>query len=119
MYKSYRFILLQSPVPSNQLLKQNTSPVPHFGALTVPDQIEGAIMPLIEENNVIKSTFNPVVMESTDNLSSSIIESSSDNEFIVNSNNNSSSTPQFIKSEAQTSVEMQNVSKNYVQSIFK
>lgn len=101
------------------MLKQNTSPVPHFGAVTVPDQIEGSIMPPIEENNfVIKSTCNPVAMEPTDDALSSSVTESSDNEFTVNSNNNSTSTPQFVKSEAQTSVEIQNVSKNGIYEIF-
>lgn len=96
------------------MLKQNTSAVPYFGAVTVPDQIEGAVMPPIDENNlVIKTSCNAVATESTGALSSSIIELSYGNECTNNSNNNNStSTPQFLKSEAQTSIEMQNVSNN-------
>lgn len=92
------------------MLKQNTSPVPHFGALTVPDQIEGVVVPQVEiKNNCFKVTSNPVSTRST-NASPSINESLSDSQLINNCNQDSTSTPQFVESKLQTSVEKRNVS---------
>jgi len=92
------------------LLKQNTSPVPHFGALTVPDQIEGVVVPQVEiKNNCFKVTSNPAVSTRSTNASPSINESLSDSQLINNSNQDSSSIPQFVESKLQTSVEKKNV----------
>jgi len=91
------------------LLKQNTSPVPHYGTLIVPDQIEGAAMPQIEKKNCLKVTSNPVSARST-NASSSINESLSNSQLTHSSNEDSTSTPQFVDSKLQTSVENKNVS---------
>ncbi|XP_022180102.1 serine/threonine-protein kinase pelle-like isoform X2 [Myzus persicae] len=101
-----------SPVPSNQLFKQNTSPVPHYGALIVPDQIEGAAMPQIEKNNCLKVTSHPVSARST-NASPSINESLSNSQLTNNSNEDlTSSTPKFVDSKLQTSVENKNSAWN-------
>lgn len=106
----YDFIItMQSPVPSNQLLKQNTSPVPHFGIVTTHDQIEG-VMPPIEEKNVLKSTSNPALTGIT-NASSFINELQSENKFTNNSNSDLTSSPHLIETEGQTSDESKNVSK--------
>lgn len=92
------------------MLKQNTSPVPHFGALTVPDQIEGVVVPQVEiKNNCFKVTSNPVSTKST-NASPSIKESLSDSQLVNNNHQDSSITPQFVESKLQTSVEKKNVS---------
>lgn len=81
--------------------------MPYFGA--VPDQNEGAIMFPIEENNCqIKSTNNPAEMGSID--ASASINESSESLSTVNSNNLTS----LVESEAQTSVEKQNVSNIYI-----
>lgn len=91
------------------MLKQNTSPVPHYGTLTVPDQIEGAVMPQIEKNNCFKVTSNPTFTRST-NASPSVNESLSDSQLTNNSSGDSTSTPKFVDSKLQTSVENKNVS---------
>lgn len=90
------------------MLKQNTSPVPHHRALTVPDQIEGAVMPQLEKNNYLKVTSNPASIRSI-NASPSINESLSDSQ-LTNTDGDSTSTPQFVDSKLQTSVENKNVS---------
>jgi len=101
------------------LLKPNTSPVPHFGALTVPDQIEGIVVPQIEiKNNCLKVTSNPTTTRST-NASPSINESLSDSQLTNNSNPDSTSTPQFVESKLQTSVEKKNVSIKIFMNCFK
>ncbi|XP_050520161.1 serine/threonine-protein kinase pelle-like isoform X2 [Daktulosphaira vitifoliae] len=61
---------LFSPVPSNQLLKQNSSPAPHYAAataVTTPDQVDVVVMPLIEERDKhsIKSSSSPTSVEFT------------------------------------------------------
>lgn len=92
------------------MLKQNTSPVPHFGVATIPDQIEGAIMPPIEENNcLLKSTSNSNSAKNPSVLSSTYEPPSVSQTY--NNNNNSVSTPQNIESGAQANTEKKNVSK--------
>lgn len=89
------------------MLKQNTSPLPHFGVATVPDQIEGAIMPPIEENNcLLKSTSNSNSVKNPSILSSTYEPSS-----VSKTNNNSVSSPQNIESGTQANTEKKNVSK--------
>jgi len=90
------------------LLKQNTSSVPHHGALTVPDQIEATVMPQLEKNNYLKVTSNPASIRSI-NASPSINESLSDSQ-LTNSDGGSTNTPQFVDSKLLTSVENKNVS---------
>lgn len=90
------------------MLKQNTSP--HCGPLTkASDQIEGAVIPQIKKNNFLKVTSNPASTRST-NPSPSINDSISDSQLTNKSNVDSNSTPQFVDSEIQTSVEIKNVS---------
>lgn len=96
---------LFSPVPSNQLLKPNASPIPHFGTITVPDQIEGAAMSPIEEKNCVKSMSNPESMVQT-NASSSINDSLSAVSQFNNNCDKSASTSHFVlESKVQTSAE--------------
>lgn len=104
-------ILIQSPVPSNQLLKQNTSPVPHFGVATIPDQIEGAIMPPIEEKNCILKSTSEQNSARTSSVSSSTCELPSISQITNNNCNDSMSRPQILESEAQVNVDKKNVSK--------
>lgn len=91
-------------------MKQHTSPVPHFGVVTTPDQIEG-VMPPIEEKIFIKSASNQVLTGIT-NPSSLIDElSQSESKCTNNSNINLSSTSHLNEIEGQTSDENKNVSK--------
>lgn len=106
------FFLLQSPVPSNKLLIQNTSPVPHFGPATIPDQLEGPIMPPIEENNCMIKSSNKYNSETTSDVSC-MNKSLSDSQITnIKNNNNPIIIPQFVDSEGQSNVEKTNVSKS-------
>lgn len=94
-------------------MKHNTSPVPHLGAVIVPDITEAAFMPPIEEKNCIKSASNAISTEFTSTSTPSIHEPTFENRLTINSNDGltSSTTPNFVEAEAQTSIENKNVSK--------